>query len=627
VKPAADDLIPETLLLERAARDHPTISPDGSTIAFVSPIRDTLNLWVQPLGSDEPRPLTDQAEQHLERYWWTDDSASLVYLHAPPGRETWGLWAVDLAGGGSRRLTPESLGQITGTWTADACGSSGIAVSARTPGRHALYGLSAAAAEEPPRELAASRAFHQWIVDGQLMPRGGVRAEADGSATVVLSAQAGRPWRKVLTIPADDVADLAVQRFDVAGRRLFLVSSLGGATRRLLALDAATGRWEVMFEDPGYDLGAGDLPFSDGVWFDPVGSEPDLVTVLPGRMRSTPLTARAARALAILGDLDDGDPFVTSRDRTNRHWLVGFLHDDRPIPYYLVDVETGAHQFLFVHRPSLARFRLAPKRPCRFRARDGLEINGYLTRPLGRRDGPDPAVLLVHGGPSSRDIWRFDPLVQWIVNRGYACLEINFRGSTGYGRAFRLAGQGEWGGKMQDDLYDAVRWAAEAGYVDRDRVAVMGQSYGGFAALSAACAWPDGTRCAVALSAPCDLEAFVSSTPAYWRPLLALVRRQIAGDGQDLTALRERSPAHRIEDFRVPVFIAHGALDPRIPVDQVDRLVAGLRGRAVEVEYLRFRDEGHPIRGTDNVLAIYRRLERFLARHLGGRCSPPPSHR
>jgi dipeptidyl aminopeptidase/acylaminoacyl peptidase len=273
----------------------------------------------------------------------------------------------------------------------------------------------------------------------------------------------------------------------------------------------------------------------------------------------------------------------------------------------------------------LADHRLARVEPFSLRARDGLTLHGYLTFPPGVPRRALPTVLTVHGGPWQRDVWGFNAEAQWLANRGYLCLRVNYRGSTGYGRDFRNAGDREWGGRMQTDLLDAVDFVVSRGYADPSRVAIYGGSYGGYAALAGVAFTPGTFRCAVALAAPADLRTFIGAVPGTSQAVLRNFRRRIGDPVTDADVLWSRSPLSKVDDIRAPVLIAHGANDPRVRRAESDRIVAALRARGIPHEYLLFDDEGHGLVRQRNRQAFYAAAERFLAAHLGGRREREPA--
>ena len=337
-----------------------------------------------------------------------------------------------------------------------------------------------------------------------------------------------------------------------------------------------------------------------------------------GHRRNAPW--ETAADFARLRTLHPGRLEVLSRDLEDRTWVVAFEQDVEPPRYYRYDRQTRETTPLLSSAPGLAGYALAPMSPISFRARDGLTLQGYLTLPPGRPPGGLPMVLLVHGGPWRRDQWGFDHVAQWLASRGYAVLQVNFRGSTGYGKAHLEAGTREWGGRMLTDLVDGKAWAVREGYADPGKVCVMGPSYGGYATLSALAFTPTEFVCGIAFAAPTDLAALVRSrswphTP-YWEA-------RVGRPETDETFLRSRSPLFATDRIVAPLLVIHGANDPNVDRLHGDRLVARLRAEGKPVDYLVLPDEGHGLRRLSSRLRFFAAVEDFLARHLGGDYEPP----
>jgi dipeptidyl aminopeptidase/acylaminoacyl peptidase len=370
----------------------------------------------------------------------------------------------------------------------------------------------------------------------------------------------------------------------------------------------------VLFEDDRADV--------VGVVTDPDTREAQLVTVLRERAEPVVLDPSIAPDLERLRALHPGDLGLAGRDHANRTWLAAFTADDGPVAYYAYDRPSGRSRFLFTHRPELEGRTLARMEPFSFTARDGLTVHGYLSFPPGLERTGLPAVLNVHGGPWARDNWGFVPEAQWLANRGYLCIQVNYRGSTGYGKRFVNAGNREWGAKMHDDLLDAVRWVVDRGYADPGRIAIYGGSYGGYAALVGAAFTPDVFRCAVDIVGPSNLKTLIESIPPYWRPMIAQYHIRLGNPATEADFLWSRSPLSRADQIRIPLLIAQGANDPRVPQAESEQIVAALTEKGIPHEYLLFPDEGHGFARPENRLRFYAAAERFLARHLGGRCEP-----
>jgi dipeptidyl aminopeptidase/acylaminoacyl peptidase len=356
-----------------------------------------------------------------------------------------------------------------------------------------------------------------------------------------------------------------------------------------------------------------------GVLLHPDTRDPQIVMFLKDRMEYLVLDPSVADDLKAVRALHPGDPSFSGRDDADENWLIAYNVDAGSVAYYMYDRASRTGRPLFVARPELADFRLAAMEPFSYAARDGLVVHGYLTFPPGVDRASLPAVLNVHGGPQVRDAWGYDPEAQWFANRGYLCVQVNYRGSTGYGKAFVAAGDREWGGKMHDDLIDAVSHIVDRGWADPARVAIYGGSYGGYAALVGAAFTPDVFCCAVDIVGPSNLKTLLETIPPYWAPMIAQLYRRVGNPETDEEFLWSRSPLSRARDIRTPLLIAQGANDPRVKQAESEQIVAALKDAGIDYEYMLFPDEGHGFAKPENRIKFYAAAERFLARYLGGR--------
>jgi dipeptidyl aminopeptidase/acylaminoacyl peptidase len=373
----------------------------------------------------------------------------------------------------------------------------------------------------------------------------------------------------------------------------------------------ASGGTEVLAEDPEADV-------SD-VRIDPDTREPQIVRFTKARSEYRVLDPSVAGHLAGIRALHPGDPAFPDADDDDRVWLVAFTNDAGPVSYFAYDTLTGAGRFLFEHQPELSKYDLAPMEPISYQARDGLTVHGYLTFPPGQERADLPTVLLAHGGPWARDTWGYDPQAQWLANRGYLCVQVNFRGSAGYGKAFLNAGNREWGARMQDDLSDAVAHVISQGWTDPAKVAIMGGSYGGYATLAGAAFTPDLYCCGVDIVGPSNLITLIETIPPYWAPMIAQFHTRVGDPAKDRDFLWSRSPLSAVEQIRIPLLIAQGANDPRVKQAESEQIVAALQKAGIEHDYMLFEDEGHGFAKPENRLKFFAAADKFLARYLGGR--------
>jgi dipeptidyl aminopeptidase/acylaminoacyl peptidase len=408
--------------------------------------------------------------------------------------------------------------------------------------------------------------------------------------------------------------------FDAAEKRVYLQTNKGDDVdlSRLELIDPASGKTEVIESDPEKQV---DI---EGAVFDEQTHELMATYYVGDRIRIYPKTDRAREDLKRMKKkLPDGDFEIGSSTRDMRYSLVHVNSDVEPGAAYLYDRTTGAFTLQYRVREKLPREHLANMKPVRYPARDGMTIPAYLTLPKGVPAKNLPLVIHPHGGPWSRDTWGYDGYAQFLANRGYAVLQPNFRSSSGYGKKFLNAGNHQWGtGAMQHDLTDGVKYLIEKGIADPKRVAIYGGSYGGYASLSGVAFTPDLYACAIPYVAPSSLITLIESFPAYWRPFLKgswYLRVGDPANESERKDLEARSPIHSIDKIRVPLLVVHGANDPRVKQAESDAIVIALRDKGHPVEYIVAPDEGHGFRAPNNRMSLAVAMERFLAKHLGGR--------
>jgi len=610
------DLIPRQVLFGNPERVAPRLSPDGSRLAWIAPDNGVLNVWLAPVDKDTgvdldaAQVVTADTERGIRTFAWAHDNRHLLYLQDTGGDENWRLHDVDLQTMERRDLTPfDGVQTQFVAMDKDFPTEILIGLNKDDPELHDVYRLDLIKGELT-KELE-NPGFVGWLADSNLVVRATFEPQEDGSMSVLVRDSAADDWRVLLEVPADDALSSDAVAFSKDGTSLMLITSVGAETARLVSIDLASGAQTVLAEDATADV--------NGVRLDPDTLAPQIVTVLQDRTEYLVLDPAVADDLTAIRALHPGDPVFSSADDTDQTWLVSFTNDAGPVHYYSYDRATKTGQFLFEHQPALSRYQLAAMQPFTFQARDGLTIHGYATFPAGLPKTGLPTVLDVHGGPWVRDTWGYNPGPQWLANRGYLCLQINYRGSTGYGKAFVNAGDREWGAKMQDDLTDAVGYAVAQGWTDPARVAIFGGSYGGYAALAGATFTPDVYRCAVDIVGPSNLKTLIETIPPYWAPLVAQFHRRVGDPAKDVDFLWSRSPLSKADQIKIPLLIAQGANDPRVKQAESEQIVAAMKAAGIEHEYMLFPDEGHGFAKPENRMKFYAAAERFLARYLGGR--------
>lgn len=602
------------------------LSPDGKFISFIKPYRDARNIWVKRLEEpfDAARPVTAD-QRPVPGYFWSRDGKFILYVQDKGGNENWHVWAVDPAappeaGTGvppARDLTPlENVAARINDLPENRPGVIIVGLNDRDAEYHDIYEVDIATGE---RKLLIQNTekVGGYVFDWDGAVRLAVRP-LPGGGNELLRVDSGALTR-VLDWTYEEQAGPA--GFTPDNRKVYLVTNKGADVdlMRLELFDPQTGERQVVESDPEKQVDF------EGPIFDSATHELIGTSYVGDRVRIYPRDKQFKKDLEILRKkLPDGDLGWNSSTRDMRLHLVSVSSDVDPGSVYLYDRQTGKVELVYRGRPELPSEQLAPMKPVRYEARDGLEIPAYLTLPKGVPAKNLPTIIYPHGGPWARDYWGYDPYAQFLANRGYAVLQPNFRISVGYGKKFFNAGVKQWGtGAMQHDLTDGVRWLIAQGIADPKRVAIHGGSYGGYATLAGVTFTPELYACAVPYVAPSNIVTLIESFPAYWRPFLENSWFKRVGDPakeEDRKDMLARSPLFFVDRIRVPLLVVHGANDPRVKQAESDRVVVALRDKGMPVEYIVAPDEGHGFRSPENRMALAVAMERFLAKHLGGRC-------
>ena len=608
-------LVPRAVLLEESQRGNPVLSPDGKKIAYCAPLNGVQNIWVKTVGKDDDLAVTDAAQGGIDYCHWQADSRHVLYFKDESGDENTHLFQTDIRTLRTRDLTPltgaRAMNPIMEAYYPDVLL---IHINARDERFFDLYRLDLRTAAlqldtENPGDVARFYADHRMRV------RAAYVTKPDNSAEVRVRDDVKAPWRTLIAWGADEMNSdfTGVAGFSADDAGILVVTSLGANAERLIEVKIATGEQRILGEDAQYDV--------TDVMVNPVRHSLEAVGYEKERMTWVFLDKGVQEDFDFLRTIRPGDIWIRSRDRSDKTWLVKYAATDSPTTYYLYSRSARKASFLFSEDPKLENVALAPKRPVQFKALDGLTLYGYLTLPVGVPARDLPLVVLVHGGPWTRDGWGLDFPVQCLSNRGYAVLQVNFRGSTGYGKAYQNAGDLEWGGKVIQDLIDGKNWVVAQGFADPQRVAIMGGSFGGYAALAALAFRPEEFRCGIAINAISDANLFIATMPTYWSVARARFEMRM---GKDPEFLKGISPLHKADRVASPLLLIHNANDVRVKRDHADRMAAALRERGKDVTYLLFPDAGHMGGGIPvNLLRRWAAIESFLNKHLGGRVEAP----
>ncbi len=608
-------LIPRDSLLGNPERANPHIAPDGKRLAWLAPDEhETLQVWVQTVGRNDARVVTADKSRGIQSYGWAFDSKTILYAQDAAGDENFHLFAVDLDSHNVRDLTP---------W--DGVRAEVVASSPKFPGRILValnlrdrklmdvyrIDLRTGAVEldtQNPGDVAG------WLADDDMIVRAATVTTPDGGTELRIRDSAAARWRTLMKAGMED--NLAPLDFSKDGQSVLLSSSIGTDTARLVRHELASGTETDIAHSDDADL-------SDAM-IHPTRHVVQAAAFDPGRKHWTVVDPSVQADFEAIAKITDGDFTVVDRDLADKTWLVSFESDRAPARYYSWDRAAGKATFLFSTQHKLDDAALAPMNPIEFAARDGMKINGYLTLPVGAPPKNLPLVLAPHGGPWARDSWGFNPYIQLLANRGYAVLQINFRGSTGFGKKYLHAGDRQWGLKMQSDLTDGVKWAVDQGIADPRRVAIFGGSYGGYAALAGAAFTPELYRCAVDECGPSNLLTLLASFPPYWEVARSIFFTRVGNpdDPKDKELLTTASPLFSADKIKIPMLIGQGANDSRVKQAEAEQIVDAIARHRGSAIYVLYTDEGHGFVRPENRLDFTARMEKFLADNLGGRYEP-----
>ena len=602
-------LIPRTLLFGNPEKGAPQISPDGKKLAYLAPSNGVLNVFVRTLGKSDDAVVTSDAKRGIRAYFWQPDSAHILYTQDQGGDENFHVYQTGIASKDTQDLTPFPKVQARIVSVDPRFPDFMLAaINDRDPRYHDIYKIDFKTAKA--EKVYENRdEFAALDSDNQMRIRTAIKTLPDGGSEIFVRDTEQSPWRSFLKAGADE--QIGTVGFSPDDKALWLQSTLGANAARLIEADIASGKQKVVAEDKQFDVG--------GVMVNPIKRNLEAVSFVRARTEWKIIDNALKGDFDALRKVRDGDFSITSRDDADTKWVITYVLDNAPVTYYLYDRATKKAELLFTARPALEKVTLAKIKPIEFTARDGMKLYGYLTLPEGVAPKNLPTILLVHGGPWARDTWGYNGIVQFLANRGYAVLMINFRGSTGYGKAYLNAGDRQWGLKMHDDLLDGKAWAIKNGYADPKRVGIMGGSYGGYATLAALAFTPDEFAAGVDIVGPSNLNTLMASIPPYWEAGRAQFKKRM---GDTEAFLTERSPLFKAGQITKPLLIGQGANDPRVNIRESDQIVEALRKAGKPVEYIVFPDEGHGFARPQNNLFFLSRAEAFLAKHLGGRAEP-----
>jgi dipeptidyl aminopeptidase/acylaminoacyl peptidase len=607
--PGATKHIPMRDFFRNAEKTNFSISPDGTHISFMQPYQHRMNVFVQPRAGGPAVRITNETERDVAGYLWK--GSRIVYAKDFKGDENFHLVSVDADGRNLVDLTPFDNVRVQAI-----DGRPGnddemiVGLNKRDPKVFDAYRLDLKSKQltliaENPGNITG------WLPDHDGRIR--VALTTDGvNNSLLYRADEASPFKTIVTTGFREQLNPLFFSFD--NKRIFAASNINRDKSAIVLVDPATAKEErVIFAHPEVDVSALDWSYKRKVVTQ--------VRFTTWKRQRVFLDLRSEVIhRAIERQLPGYEIALTSHNKNETVFVVAAWHDRTRGSEYLYEVATGSLTKLADAAPWLDEKQLVPMKPITYRSRDGLTIHGYLTLPRGAGKNL-PLVVNPHGGPWSRDAWGYDSEVQFLANRGYAVLQMNFRGSTGYGRKFWAASFKQWGKKMQDDITDGVRYLVREGIADPKRVGIYGASYGGYATLAGLTFTPELYACGIDYVGVSNLFTFLNTIPPYWKPELEMWHEMVGHPERDKALLEAASPALHADKIRAPLLIAQGAKDPRVNINESDQMVAALKKRGVAVEYIVKENEGHGFHNEENRFEFYEAMERFLAKHLNAKAA------
>lgn len=604
---AMPELIPLEDFFKNPERSSYNISPDGKYISFMAPYENRMNIFVQKAGSEKVTRLTSETDRDISGYYWANNKR-ILFLKDNGGDENFALYGVDMDGKNLKCLT---CFENVRTQIIDDLDDQPDEVIIGLNKRNAMvfdpYRLNIKTGEmvmlaENPGNIQG------WMTDHEGKLRVAL-AIVDGVNTQLLYRDTeDQEFKPILTTNFKE--SMSPEFFTFDNKRLYATSNIGRDKSAAIIFDPATAtETEVLYENADYDV--------SGISYSRKRKVITAASYTSWKRERHFFDETTQKMFErIEGELKGYEVAITASDKAEEKFIIRTYSDRSMGAYFLYDLKKDKITKIQDVSPWLDETKMAEVKPIEYRSRDGKIIHGYLTIPKGMEATDLPVVVNPHGGPWARDNWGFNPEVQFLANRGYAVLQMNFRGSTGYGRSFMEASFKQWGLTMQNDITDGVYWLIEKGIADQDKVAIYGASYGGYATLQGLVVTPTLYAAGVDYVGVSNLFTFMQTIPPYWKPMLDMMYEMVGNPETDKAQFEATSPALNAHRIMAPLFVAQGANDPRVNIAESDQIVAAMKERGVEVEYMVKDNEGHGFRNEENRFDFYRAMEKFLAKHL-----------
>lgn len=607
-------LIPRKYLFGNPEKTSAKIAKDGTKIAYLAPdSNNVLNVWIRDLNHEgKDQQITQDQKRGVRQFAWQLDQKHILYVQDTDGDENWHLYQTDIETKETKDLTPYKNIQVQ-ILDADYHFPDILLIqmNLRDSKDFDVYRVDLKTGK---MELDTENpgGYFNWVADHNLQVKIAQSYTEDGSTLIHVRNNSQSPWKEWMSFAPTEIGE--VLGFSEDNQSIYLLSSIDSNTARLLKINLESKESSLIAHDPDYDL--------SGIMQNPTSYKLEAVEVEREKLDRIIIDPTLETDFVFIKQQLKQPISLVSRDLANQTWIVVTRSDASPSQFFLYHRPSKDLKFLFSVQPALEQYPLSPMNPIQFKARDGMLLHGYLTLPLNKEPINLPTVLVVHGGPWARDSWGLNPMVQWLANRGYAVLQINFRGSTGYGKNYLNAGNREWADKMRTDLLDGKQWLVGQKIADPQKVAIFGGSYGGYATLAGLTFTPDAFCCGVDIVGPSNLITLLQTIPPYWSSFKAIMNLRLGNLDKDAEFLKASSPLFKADRIIRPLLIGQGAHDPRVKQAESDQIVTAMREKGIPVEYLLFPDEGHGFARPENRLKFYSATEAFLSKYLGGRAEP-----
>lgn len=601
----SESLIPRQVLFADPDKTQIKLSPNGEIIAYLGPYQGVLNIWLAPLNALDKAEVMTKSEHPIRDYWWTPDGKWIIFSHDYFGDENWQLYGYNLVTQEMRTYTQRGCQARLLQMNKAYPDKISIALNERDKRYHDVFIFDLNTGDK--KCIFENDEYWDFIVDNDFQCRVGIKLNAHSGEYVDLKTS-----EMIYLISQHDLFGLYFcsrlkSVFASDNNTLYVIESNTSNTSSLLAIDIKHKKIQILANHPQADL--------CDVLYESQTKTPIAYAINDTKKQWFGLEDRMKSFLDHLNQ----DPLaevdlVSQNEKTG---IISFAYSDKPTQYYHYDYQTRQLNFLFLSHNNLEHYFFNPMQAIEIPVRDGRRCMSYLTLPASHQ-GAVPMVMVVHGSPS-RDFWGFNVFHQWLSNRGYAVLSVNYRASMGFGRSHSEAGNGEWAGKIREDLIDAMDWAIEKGITSSDQVAILGRSFGGYQVLVGLTFTPDRYCCGVDIVGPANLETMMRCFPPYWGSMRGILNNVVGGDPNTELGkqfLKENSPSNYADRIQRPLLIGHGMNDPRIHQTESDQMVAAMRANRVSVTYAVFLNEGHQLSHSENRIAFYGLVEAFLARNL-----------